>query len=154
MASEWTPPKGYTLTIVPAHTLDVRGFDFAGSDPRRQRAVMLDGTMEVFWFDEDEPFVYQENNGQGQFASQEAKDAAAAGKPMAGWNPKGELRPIQGGYVPDQYVLTADDDKTPKTEPASATARELTPKQEVARLEASIKAAEEQIAAIKKGGSS
>ena len=123
--SEWTPPKGFTLTVIPGHTLDDRGMNRDGADPRRpQRAVMPDGAQEVFWFDEDEPFVYQENDGRGQFASKEAKDAAAAGKPLAGWNPNGEHRPIQGGYVPPQYVLTSDTDKTKKIKPARATAEE------------------------------
>lgn len=119
MASEWTPPKGFTLTVIPEHTLDERGFDNSANDPRRPRGVMPDGQIEVFWFDEDEPYVWQENDGTGQFASQEAKDAAAAGKPMAGWNANGTLKPIEGGYVPPQYILTDDKDKTPKVEPAN-----------------------------------
>lgn len=152
MASDWTPPKGFTLTVIPGHVMDARGMAAAGSDPRR--GIMADGATNVLWFNEAEPFVYEENNGRGPMASQEARDAAAAGKPLAGWNANAIEKPIEGGWVPPQYVLTKDDDPTPVTEPASAVARELTPAEQVERLEASIKAAQAQIADIKKGGAS
>lgn len=154
MASEWTPPKGFTLTIIPAHTIDDRGMNRDGADPRRpSRPLMLDGSQEVFWFDEAEPYTWTVNDGTGQFASQEAKDAAAAGKPMAGWSPHGEHKPIKGGYVPDQYVLTHDADPTPITEPASVATRELSPREEAARLKASVKATQERIRELEGGAS-
>lgn len=118
----WSVPKGYTLKRIPGHYIDARGMNRDGSDPRRDRGPMLDGTQEVAHFDEAEPFIYQENDGRGQFASDEAKAAAAAGKPLAGWNPNVTFKGIVGGYVPDQYVLTHDKDDTPTIEPANVLA--------------------------------
>jgi hypothetical protein len=118
----WEVPEGYTLKRIPGHYIDVRGINMEGSDPRDPRPRhqrMPDGAQEVAHFDEDEPFIYEENDGTGQFASQEAKDAAAAGTPMAGWNPNVTMLPIVDGYVPDQYVLTFDKDKTKKVKPAN-----------------------------------
>lgn len=149
MASDWKPPKGFTLTRIPGHLIDSRGMAAKGSDPRR--GVMLDGTQDVAWFDEAEPFVYEENDGRGPMASQEARDAAAAGTPLAGWNPNVVHKPIENGWVPDQYVLTADADPTPVTEPANVVARELTTDEEIAKLEAAIEAAEVRIADLKVG---
>jgi hypothetical protein len=115
----WDVPEGYTLKRIPGHYIDSRGYNMEGSDPRRGRQPMPDGMQEVAHFDEDEPFIYEENDGTGQFASQEAKDAAAAGKPMGGWNPNVTMKPIEDGYVPDQYVLSFDKDKTKKVKPAT-----------------------------------
>lgn len=151
MASDWKPPEGYTLTVIPGHVMDARGMAAAGSDPRR--GIMPDGATMVLHFDEDEPYVWEENNGRGPMASQEARDAAKAGKPLAGWNPNAVEVPISGGWVPDQYVLTHDDDKTPTIEPASVEVRELTPEEEIAKLNDSIAAAKARIADIKGGAS-
>lgn len=151
MASEWTPPKGYTLTVIPGHLIDSRGMAAAGGDPRL--GLLPDGQLDVAHFNETEPFIYEENDGRGQFASQEARDAAAAGKPLAGWNPNVTMLPIEGGWVPDQYVLSANDDPTPVTEPASVVERVLSPAEEVARLEAAVTATQARIAELKGGAS-
>lgn len=102
--SNWEPPEDYVLTRHEAHSVNHQGFRIDDATPDHKRTVHPGG-MDVFWFDEDEPFVQDVNNGRGPMASPEAKAAAKAGKPITGWSPNGELRPIQGGYVPPQYQL-------------------------------------------------
>jgi hypothetical protein len=113
----WEAPAGYTLTILPGHYLNEKGFAVTADSQGQRRIPYQDGAMDVFWFNEAEPFVWTENDGRGVNASQAAKDAAAAGKPMAGYSPNGEYKPIAQGYVPPVYVLTKDDDDTPAVEP-------------------------------------
>lgn len=103
--SDWTPPKGYVLTRHEGHNVNTQGFAITAESVGAQREIMPDGQMDVFWYDEAEPFAYSENDGTGPNASQAAKDAAAAGKPLGGFNPKGSYKPIQGGFVPPQYQL-------------------------------------------------
>lgn len=110
--SDWQVPEGFTLSVVDGHTVNQRGFLIhGGSTPDRQVPVP-DGSVDVFWFDEAEPFVWSLNDGRGPQASQAAKDAARAGKPLEGWAPNGEFRPIKDGWVPPQYILRKDDDPT------------------------------------------
>lgn len=142
----WKVPKGFTLTRIPGHRIDARGMAAAGSDPRR--GVMPDGAQTVAHFVEDEPFVWKVNDGQGEWASDEAKKAALAGKPLAGWHPNVFHIAIEDSWVPDQYTLTLNDDPTPVTEPANVVARELTPDEEAAKLRAAIESFQARIAEI------
>jgi hypothetical protein len=116
----WKVPKGYTLTRYEGYHVDGRGLMSEGSDPRH--GLMADGRMEVPHFVESEPFVWEENDGRGAFASIEAKKAALEGNPIAGWNPNVVLLPIEDSWMPPQFVLTHDEDPTPKIEPASVLA--------------------------------
>jgi len=145
----WKAPKGYTLVTHPGHYLDARGFRVDEAQGVHAKGLMPDGQIQVLWFDDDEPFAETENDGRGPHASDEAIAAAAAGKPIKGWNPKATLKPIQGGWHPPVYQLTRDDDPTPKTEPAGTRGRMLTPREEIAALEASVAAATERIAHLK-----
>lgn len=147
----WKPPEGYVLTVVPGHYLNARGYEADGSDPRH--GVLPDGQIEVAHFFEAEPFVWVENDGKGPNASIEAREAALAGEPLAGWSPNAILLPIEDGWVPDQYVLTHVDDDTPTIEPASVESRELTPAEEADRLRAGIAAAQARLAEIEGGAS-
>lgn len=145
----WTVPDGYTLKRIPAHQIDHRAMAAVGSSTG---TLMPDGGMDVPHYVEDEPFIWQENDGKGDNASVEARKAALAGTPIAGWNPNVIFLPIEGGWVPDQYTLTHDQDPTPVVEPAAVLPRDLTPDQEVARLQDAIAATQARIDEIKGGG--
>lgn len=144
----WEVPAGFTLTRIPAHQIDHRAMEASGSTTD---TLAPDGSIRVLHFFPEEPYVWKVNDGTGPNASDEAKRAALAGTPLAGWSPHCVSLPIEGGWVPDQYVLTHDDDPTPKIEPASVLGlgRELTPDEEVARLEAAIAATQARIDEIK-----
>lgn len=100
----WQAPEGYVLTEHPGYYVNIRGFRVDDVNPT-DRALMPDGTIEVLWWNEDEPFVWKVNDGSGANASQEAKDAAAAGTPLAGYSPNTTTRPIKDGWVPPTYQL-------------------------------------------------
>lgn len=144
----WQPPEGYTLTVVPGHYIDRKGF--ASDTPPAE--PMADDTQEVAHF-LPERYVWEENDGRGPFASIAAREAALAGTPIAGWNPNVIHLPIKDGWVPDQFILTLDDDPTPVVEPASTAPVPLTPEEEIAALQAGIAAAEERIAELNGGTS-
>jgi hypothetical protein len=102
----WKAPKGYTLEVHEGYFIDGRGFrvsDEQMDDPKR--GLMPDGQIEVLWFNEDEPFVWGENDGRGPHASEEAIAAARAGTPLEGWMAQVESRPIQDGWHPPVYIL-------------------------------------------------
>lgn len=147
----WSVPDGFTLTRIDGHYVDDKGFAVTGSG--KPLRTTQDGTREVPEWNEKEPFVWQENDGKGANASDEARAAAEAGTPLAGWNPNVRFRPIKDSWMPPQFTLTWDDDPTPVTEPASITALPVTPEQEVATLKASIAAAQARILEIKGAGS-
>jgi hypothetical protein len=98
-------PKGYVLKKQhDGHLMDGRGFRVdEGQEPRK--GLMPDGAIEVFWYDEDEPFVWRANDGMGPNASEHAKDMARAGTPLEGWAANGELKPIKDGWFPPVYTL-------------------------------------------------
>ena len=73
----WQPPEGYTLTVHPAHQINTRGFGITGQSADDRR-VAHPGGLDVFEFDEDEPFVWRENDGTSVQASPEAP------RPLAG----------------------------------------------------------------------
>lgn len=116
--SAWTPPKGYVLTVVPGHYLNAKGLEASGSV--RDHGPIPDGAIEVSHFFEDEPFIWAENDGKGPNASVEARKAALAGEPLAGWSPNVIMLPIENGWVPPQYHLVHEDDESHgAVEPAS-----------------------------------
>lgn len=159
MPDAWKPPDGFTLTQTDPHYLDSNGRAW----DNRPAELMPDGQINVFWFgraldaDGNEidvpPWAYTPNDGRGPNATAEARERAAAGDPIIGWNPVYLEKPIMGGYVPPQSVLVKDDDPTlGAVEPATTTPRDLTPEEEVERLRDAIDYAEARIAEI--GGSS
>lgn len=143
--TDWQPPEGFTLTVVPGHYIDRKGF--AGVAPAAE--PMPNGSLEVPHFVTSEPFVWKINDGTGPMASIEAKMAVLNGEPLAGWSPNCVHLPIQDGWVPDQYVLTWDDDPTPVVEPAEVLPRELTPAEQIDRHQATIDYAMAQIRELK-----
>lgn len=102
-------PKGYSVKREhDGHLMDGRGFRVEeGQEPRK--GLMRDGAIDVFWFDEDEPFVMKTNDGTGPNASEYAKDMARAGTPLEGPVANGELKPIKDGWYPPIYLLTKKD---------------------------------------------
>jgi hypothetical protein len=96
--STWKPPRGWTLTKHDSYTIDARGFKIDAGPDQRAWALMPDGQIMVFEFNEDEPFTFNER-GEGVL--------------------NGSLRPIVNGVVPAQYSLLHEDDATEKVEPAS-----------------------------------
>lgn len=85
--SKWKAPEGFVLTRHEAYQINSKGFRAAEGD-----ALMPDGQLHVAHFDEDEPFTA--NN-----------------------SPNVQLLPIKDGWVPPVYMLHAEDDPTPVTEP-------------------------------------
>lgn len=144
----WEPPAGYTLTRHEGHYVNRKGFR-VDADAAPAGGYMPDGQIEVPHFDNTEPFIYRANDGQGPFASDEAKRAAAAGEPLGGLSPNVTYKPIVGGWVPTVYTLRHVDDTTPETEPATLGGEPLTPEREIAALEGSIAAAQARIADLK-----
>lgn len=109
--TKWKAPAGYVLTRHPGTHVNSRGFGVKSKGAVTEaRPLMPDGAIDVLWFDEDEPFVETENDGMGPNASDEAKDAARAGKPLKGWNPNVTVKPIKDGWMPPSYTLTKKDD--------------------------------------------
>lgn len=148
----WNVPDGFTLVCIPGHYVDDQGFAVTGSG--KPLRTTPDGTRDVPVWDESEPFRWEENDGKDRpfgsltQPSQEAREAAAAGTPLAGWNPNVTFQPIKDSWMPPQFVLTWDDDPTPVTEPASVTTRELTPEEERRMLQASIEHAQARLAEL------
>jgi hypothetical protein len=91
-------PKGYVLIRNEPQTLNDKGFAYAPGD-----RLMPDGQIDVAWFDEEEPFVFNDGSHLPAHPARSTVDAAAEG-----WNPKVTLKPIVGGYVPVSYQLRGD----------------------------------------------
>lgn len=153
---DWTPPDGFTLTKTDPYWLDSKGKAWS----TRPADLMPDGQINVFWFGramatddagaateiDVEPWAYTPNDGRGPNATQEARERAAAGDPIMGWNPVVLEKPIRDGYVPPQLVLVDDADPTlGDVEPASTAPVNLTPAQEAQRLRDGIEAAQARI---------
>lgn len=113
MTTKKTPAKrpkqipGYKITKVhDGHLMDGRGFAVTKEQEANPRkGLMPDGAIEVFWFDEEEPFVWAVNDGMRPHASEYAKEMARAGTPLEGPLPNGELRPIKDGWYPPIYAI-------------------------------------------------
>lgn len=97
-------PDGYKLTVIDGYQVNDQGFRI-DPDTAGRRPVMPDGQIEVMWFDENQPFIWTSNDGMGDHASEEAKDAARAGTPLEGWNPNVIRKPIEDGWMPPVYTL-------------------------------------------------
>lgn len=134
--SNWKPPKGHTLTRHEGYfvnRLGIRQDSMPAEDP------MPDGQILVAQFNEDQPFYPDKRTKPGP------------GFGFEGYSPDATEVPIQGSWVPPVYTLTADDDDTPVTEPATVQPRELTHDEQIAMLEATIEGAKAQLADLKGG---
>jgi hypothetical protein len=103
--TKWKAPAGHVMHRHEGTYINNRGFGIKDNNPPPNRPLMPDGTIDVLWFDEDEPFVWKANDGMGPNASEHAKDMARAGTPLEGWHCNVTSKPIKDGWMPPVYTL-------------------------------------------------
>jgi hypothetical protein len=106
--SEWAPPKGWVLTRHEGYYINHQGVRLADGMRAEHLTQMPDGSIDVAWFDEDQPFYEDKNMKPGPGYGEE------------GFSPNVTLLPIKDGYVPPQYHLVHEKDPLHGTiEPAN-----------------------------------